>query len=305
MKKTPQVSIGMPVYNGERFIREAIDSLLAQTFTDFELIISDNASTDKTEEICLEYAAKDHRVRYVRQTQNIGATANFKFLLDEAVGEFFMWAAADDLQKKTFIESLHNILKNDTNIILAMSDVENIQENGAVISYSTLDDIRLQSVEKNWNRVQRRFFRNPTSNIFFCIYGLYRTEYTRKISLNYKNLVKYASGSEIPILAQLSLLGKITSIPEPLKIYRRHSISIYHAEQSRISYFTKVSSFLNISFVLFIITKSSDTRISKKSLIFFETLKTTTIWLLIYNSKTIIKKILGKFIFKNNNNQKY
>lgn len=102
----PQISIGMPVYNGAKFIREAIDSLLAQTFTDFELIISDNASTDETEAICREYAAKDKRIRYIRQSQNLGALANFKFVLDEAVGEYFMWAAADDVWDKNWITAL-------------------------------------------------------------------------------------------------------------------------------------------------------------------------------------------------------
>jgi len=100
----PQVSIGMPVYNGAKFIHEALDSLLAQTFTDFELIISDNASTDETEAICREYAAKDSRIRYVRQSTNLGAVANFQFVLDEAVGEYFMWAAADDVWSIIFIE---------------------------------------------------------------------------------------------------------------------------------------------------------------------------------------------------------
>jgi len=72
----------MPVYNGEKYIREALDSLLAQTFTDFELIISDNASTDGTQVICEEYAARDPRIRYVRQRENRGAVANFRFVLD-------------------------------------------------------------------------------------------------------------------------------------------------------------------------------------------------------------------------------
>ncbi len=102
----PQVSIGMPVYNGAQFIREALDSLLAQTFTNFELIISDNASTDDTEAICRDYAVKDARIRYVRQAKNLGATANFKFVLDEAVGEYFMWAAADDVWDVKWIATL-------------------------------------------------------------------------------------------------------------------------------------------------------------------------------------------------------
>ncbi|MCH9054911.1 glycosyltransferase [Synechococcus sp. PCC 6716] len=105
-RENPKISIGMPVYNGARYIREALDSLLAQTFTEFELIISDNASIDNTEAICREYAAKDHRVRYIRQSQNLGASANFKFVLDKALGEYFMWAAADDIWDKNWIEKL-------------------------------------------------------------------------------------------------------------------------------------------------------------------------------------------------------
>lgn len=107
---TPKVSIGMPVYNGEPFIKEALDSLLTQTFTDFELIISDNASTDGTEAICREYAAKDKRIRYIRQTENRGATANFQFVLDEAVGEYFMWAAHDDRWTKDYLLNATNTL---------------------------------------------------------------------------------------------------------------------------------------------------------------------------------------------------
>jgi len=92
----PKVSIGMPVYNGEAFLRQALDSILAQTYPHFELIISDNASTDATPDICKEYASKDARIRYIRQSSNIGATANFRFVLREARHERFIWAAADD-----------------------------------------------------------------------------------------------------------------------------------------------------------------------------------------------------------------
>jgi glycosyltransferase involved in cell wall biosynthesis len=100
----PKASIGMPVYNGEKSIRAALDSVLAQTFTDFELIISDNASTDGTAAICREYGARDRRIRYVRQRENRGPAANFKYVLDEAVGEYFMWAACDDTRSPDFLE---------------------------------------------------------------------------------------------------------------------------------------------------------------------------------------------------------
>ena len=76
----PLISVGMPVYNGEAYLRDALDSLLSQTFRDFELIISDNASLDTTEAICREYAGSDSRIRYIRQTENLGAAANFQFV---------------------------------------------------------------------------------------------------------------------------------------------------------------------------------------------------------------------------------
>lgn len=104
MAVVPKVSIGMPVFNGAQFIQNALDSLLSQTFTDFELIISDNASTDETENICRKYAEQDSRIRYVRQPRNMGATFNFKFVLDEARGEYFLWAACDDVRSPDFIE---------------------------------------------------------------------------------------------------------------------------------------------------------------------------------------------------------
>jgi len=122
MKKTT-VSIGMPVYNGEPFIREALDSLLSQSFTDYEFIISDNASTDGTEAICREYAAKDARIRYVRQMENLGATANFNVVLDEAIGEFFMWAAADDKRSENFIEENLIFLSNNHEFVASTSPV--------------------------------------------------------------------------------------------------------------------------------------------------------------------------------------
>lgn len=109
----PMVSIGMPVYNGERFIREALDSLLAQTFADFELIISDNASTDATASICGQYAKQDSRIRYLRQESNIGAAANFRFVLDQAVAPYFMWAACDDKWSSDWLEEMCGAISED------------------------------------------------------------------------------------------------------------------------------------------------------------------------------------------------
>lgn len=101
--KLPTVSIGLPVYNGARTLDAVIQSLLDQTFTDFELIISDNASTDATAAICVKHAAVDPRIRYIRQEQNLGAEQNFRIVARQARGSYFMWAAADDLRSSDFL----------------------------------------------------------------------------------------------------------------------------------------------------------------------------------------------------------
>ena len=105
MAPSPRICLGLPVYNGERYLRQAIDSMLAQTFRDFELIISDNASTDRTREICLEYQKRDPRVRYFRNESNIGPAANFNLVFQRAHAEYFKWVAADDVCEPDFLRT--------------------------------------------------------------------------------------------------------------------------------------------------------------------------------------------------------
>ena len=114
----PLVSIGMPVYNGERFIRKALDSLLAQNFKDFELIISDNASEDATQQICFEYASKDSRIRYYRNEINLGAIENSRNVLELSSGKYFMFAADHDLYEPNFISRCVEILEKDSSVVL-------------------------------------------------------------------------------------------------------------------------------------------------------------------------------------------
>lgn len=100
----PKITIGVPVYNGELTISRTLDSLLSQTYKNFEIIISDNASNDKTSLICQDYASHDNRIRYIRQERNIGAARNFRFVLDKASSDYFMWSACDDLRSANFLE---------------------------------------------------------------------------------------------------------------------------------------------------------------------------------------------------------
>jgi glycosyltransferase involved in cell wall biosynthesis len=123
-----KLSIGMPVYNGELFIERAIESILAQTFTDFELIISDNASTDSTHEICQSFSKKDNRIRIFKQEKNIGVHRNFYFLLSQARGEYFVWAAVDDYLDKDFMEKNLKVLESNNSIVSSI---------GKIIPYGT------------------------------------------------------------------------------------------------------------------------------------------------------------------------
>jgi glycosyltransferase involved in cell wall biosynthesis len=102
----PKISIGLPVFNGEKTIGIAISSLLEQTYSNFELIISNNASTDTTAKICEYFLSIDQRIRYFEQVQNIGAVGNFNFVLQKAAATYFMWAASDDTWEPNWIELL-------------------------------------------------------------------------------------------------------------------------------------------------------------------------------------------------------
>jgi glycosyltransferase involved in cell wall biosynthesis len=115
----PMVSVGLPVFNSEATVGKAIESILSQTYHDFELIISDNASTDNTEAICMKYCALDSRIRFIRQEENIGAGNNFQLVFSQARGTYFMWAAADDTRTANFIEQTVFVLENNSNCVFS------------------------------------------------------------------------------------------------------------------------------------------------------------------------------------------
>jgi len=123
----------MPVFNDKKFLSQALDSLISQTYTNFELIISDDFSSDGSEMICREYANKDNRIRYIRQVSNIGISKNMMFLLKEAKGDYFMWAANDDIWDKTFIEKLLMKLEYNKKAIVAFCSYTFIDENNSII----------------------------------------------------------------------------------------------------------------------------------------------------------------------------
>ena len=207
----PSVSIGMPVFNGETFIRVALDSLLTQTFTDFELIISDNASTDSTEAISRSYAERDARIRYVRQSENMGALKNFQFLLEEAVGEYFMWAAVDDVWDKKWIEVLLPIAKKFD--CLAYGRVQTIDEAGIY----TIHPANNSSFDYSGSPLRRRlkyFLEAGFLGKANPVYGIYkRGLMTKRL---FSNLASGRLGGDMVFLYKLL---KITEIKPNNQVY--------------------------------------------------------------------------------------
>ena|SRR5437870_3753060 len=169
--------IGMPVYNGERFIAVALDSLSRQNYKDWKLLISDNCSSDATETICKDFAGKDSRISYVRQPENLGATANFKFLLEQTDSEYFMWASADDVWDPDFLNVCIDNLEKNGHVGMSFSGIINIDSYGRIVrEYPTLPWL---SGSAGYKTIYR-YLKDPEimgkANL---IYSLYRLEICR------------------------------------------------------------------------------------------------------------------------------
>jgi glycosyltransferase involved in cell wall biosynthesis len=209
---TPLLSIGLFVYNGEPFIRKALDSLVGQTFRDFELIISDNASTDRTAEICLEYAARDPRIRFHQAERNMGAGWNVRRVYFLATGKYFKWAACDDVCELTFLERCVEALERDPELVVAHAKTQVVDENGKF-----LEDYEWPLATGVPRPLTR--FRDLLLNDHMCyqIFGVMRMEALKKLPPqgSYVN-------SDGVLLAQMGLLGKFYEAPERLFISTRH-----------------------------------------------------------------------------------
>jgi glycosyltransferase involved in cell wall biosynthesis len=240
----PILSIGLPVYNGENFLKEALDSILTQTFEDFELIISDNASTDKTEEICREYAARDQRIRYYRNEQNMGAARNYNRVLELSRGKYFKWASDDDLCAPEFLERCVEVLEQKPSVILSYPRSVRIDEEGRHIAKLADNlDINSPKPHKRFKRYHylRREFGNQVSGTgtFIPIYGVIRTKI-----LKMTRLVGSYIASDIVLLDELALLGEFYEVTETLFFSRKHlhgSVIANKAFDKRILWFDSMA----------------------------------------------------------------
>jgi glycosyltransferase involved in cell wall biosynthesis len=179
--QAPWVSIGMPVYNGDRAVRKALDSLLGQSFRDFEIIVSDNASTDGTAGICREYAARDHRIQYFRQPENLGAPRNFRFVLDHACGEYFMWAAYDDLWQPLFVEKCLSALERDPQIAVAFTRYRVLSRKYAPLKMRYFPDLTSLASDDPFIRVSSYMSMPEFTHKANVIYGLWRKAAVREM----------------------------------------------------------------------------------------------------------------------------
>jgi glycosyltransferase involved in cell wall biosynthesis len=221
MAAAPKVTIGIPVYNAERYLGETLNALLGQEYGDFEIVISDNHSTDGTLALCEAHARSDSRIRLFRSEKNFGAVHNYNRVFREARGEYFKWAAADDLCRPSLLSKCVRVLDERADVVLAYPQTEIIDGNGAHLQYYN-DMLHLHEdcpVERFRTAMQRMGLCN-------AVCGLIRTSVLAKTQL----IGKYI-GADAMLLLELSLHGKFHEIPEPLFCRRMHADS-YSAESS-------------------------------------------------------------------------
>ncbi|MCV0400950.1 MAG: glycosyltransferase [Nitrosopumilus sp.] len=185
-----KLTIGLPVYNGEKFLHKCLDSLLEQSFENFEIIISDNASTDKTQNICQEYSEKDKRIRYIRQEKNIGLLPNFNFVLDQSNNEFFMWMGVDDYILPDYVKKNMDVLASNSNVVGSVSKIKPYnfsdsptnQIDSKFIDFTKKLRTRFKkldafSISGNYDQKVRNYLTGSTCQV---IYGIFRTDKLQK-----------------------------------------------------------------------------------------------------------------------------
>jgi hypothetical protein len=207
------VTIGVPVYNGARYLESTLDSLLAQAHEPIELIISDNASTDATQEICLRYAGRDARIRYERNAENLGAVWNFNQLARLACGPYFMWAGAHDQWEPSYVARCVELLERDPSVAVAFTHARQMDEDGSTLQERMADD----ADTRGWSSLAR--FRFVTWHVRVCnvIHGVIRRSVLLKTSL-FQNIWC----PDHLLIAELALLGSFGQLDDVLFHRRRN-----------------------------------------------------------------------------------
>ncbi len=231
----PKLTLGIPVYNGAAYLAQLFNCLRAQTFTDFEAIITDNASTDATEQICRRVIAADPRFRYLRNPHNIGAAPNFNGVFEHGRGRYFKWTAHDDLLAPTYLERCVAVLEEDPSVSVCHAAIQVVNADRQTLSYDP-DLGRYVDIDGTpafpreptglgTSADPARRFDDVLHGMRLCseIFGVMRTDLLRRTSLHGSYY-----GSDKVLLAELAMLGRIESVPEPLFIKRFHKDTSYY-----------------------------------------------------------------------------
>ena len=223
MSRTSRVSIGLPVYNGAKYLAAAIESILNQTLADLELIICDNASTDGTEEICRRFAAADARIRYLRHPRNIGGSGNFNEVFRQARAPYFRWAAHDDLIAPRNLEACAAVLDAVPEAVLAYPRTVIIDAEGRrVREYDDRMDIRETRPHERLVRVVQAW---SLCNPAFAL--------IRRNELGHTGLIRAHPSADVVMLCELALLGQFWEVPEPLFLRRVHEEMSWRANKTQ------------------------------------------------------------------------
>ena len=226
----PLVSIGLPVYNAEEYLESALDSILSQTFDDFELIISDNASTDRTPQIIERFLATDNRIRYYRNAENIGGANNHNRVFRIARGKYFRWAAHDDICSPTLIQECLSVLEARPDAVLCYTHTVEIDAKGHTTGCV---EITRGSAATPSARLKQLAYRNHKCE---ASYGLIRSDVLRTTHLegSYTN-------SDRVLLCELAMHGEFAIVPQPLFFKRYHSRNDYTDWRSKMTWFDRES----------------------------------------------------------------
>jgi glycosyltransferase involved in cell wall biosynthesis len=215
----PRVSIGVPVYNGAEYLAVALESLIRQTFRDLEIIVSDNASTDQSAGIARVYAALDSRVRVVESRVNVGGNGNFQRVLELARGEYFKWAAHDDLCEPDFVERCVEVLDRDPSVVCCHSRTDKIDRAGRPVP--ALGDPTLVSARGSDPRAHVRF----RDVLLHSGYAARSFGLIRRAELEACRPLVPVYGSEKVLMAELALRGRYHDVEDVLFHLRVHATS--------------------------------------------------------------------------------
>ncbi|HAN79145.1 MAG TPA: hypothetical protein DCQ31_15955 [Bacteroidales bacterium] len=207
-----KLQIGMPVYNGERYVKSALDSLIKQTYTGWELIISNNASTDNTGQIIEQIASSENRIRVINQAENIGAAANFRFVFEQTAAPYFMWAACDDVWEPEFIEKCIALHLNNKNLGLTFSNIVNINNKGFV--NRRYNDFNRLISDEDKATVCNYILDNEYNGKANLIYGIYKRELCAEV-LN-TGVFNAKWGSDYAFVTAILCRSQLGIVPEIL-----------------------------------------------------------------------------------------